>query len=178
MNISIVRPQANDKKEICNLFKITIKNAFEQEGIGSYSKDIKKEVENQYNRLNQDFKSQGKSIYYLVAKTNSQIVGTIARSQPDKIIRENFKLILNNIPAIASVYVLPQFQGKRIGTLLFNHMLKYFKQKNIEEFVMDSGYKKAQHFWIKKVGKPTILLKDYWNKNSHHMIWHIKLKKL
>lgn len=178
MNISIVRPQVKDKKEICNLFKSTIKDAFEQEGILHLHKDINKEIKKQFDRLNQDFQSQGRRVYYLIARNNSQIVGTIAQTQPDSIIKNNLKINLANIAVIASVYVLPHFQGKGIGSLLFDSMLKHLKQKNINEFVMDSGYKKAQNFWIKKVGKPTVLLKDYWNKDSDHMIWQVKSKDL
>jgi GNAT superfamily N-acetyltransferase len=174
--VSVIRPKEKDKREIFNLFKVTIKNAFKQEGIKNLFNYEEKEIKEQEDRFIQYIKSQGKDVYYMVAKTNNKIVGTITCSKPGKIIRENLILDFYNIPEIVSAYVLPSYQGKGIGTLLFKKMLKHLKQNGAKEFVMDSGYKKAQRFWINKVRKPTVLLKDYWNKNSHHMIWHIKLK--
>lgn len=178
MDFSVSRPRIKDKEEIIDLFRITIQNNFNQEGIGGLNKDIDKEVDKQIDLLDQDFETQGKNAYYLIAKSGNKIIGTIAQSQPDSIIRNNLKIDLTNIPEIASVYVLPHFQNKGAGTFLYDNMIKHLKQNNVNEFVLGSGYQKAQQFWIKKNGEPVLLLKDYWNAGSHHMIWHVKIKNL
>jgi len=53
--------------------------------------------------------------------------------------------------------------------------LNDIENENSKSFVMDGGYKKSQIFWINKVGKPTIILKDYWGKDLDHMIWKLNL---
>jgi len=176
MDILIVRPSVKNKEEIANLFRKTINYAFQQDGLVDRLNDIEDEISKQLDFLNKDFKSNGKNIYFLIAKIDGKIVGTIAKSKPNKIIQENIKENLKKAPEITSVYVLPEFQNKGIGTKLFQSMLKYFKQERVKRFVMDGGYKKSQLFWIKKVGRPTFILKDYWGKNLDHMIWILDIQ--
>jgi len=76
------------------------------------------------------------------------------------------------------VYINPEFQKKSIGSQLLTKMMIYLKQNEIESFVLDCGYKHSQPFWIKKLGNPTILMKDFYAKGSHHMIWQMDVKKM
>ena len=105
------------------------------------------------------------------------IAGTIALTIPSKLITDNVTFDLINIPEVAAFYVIPQFQKQGVGSLLLKSLIKYMQKAHIDSFVLDSGYKKAQKFWIKKLGKPTIILKDYWKKDSHHMIWKKQTSK-
>jgi len=175
MGILIVRPSVNEKEEIIKLFRKTITYAFQQDGLSDRLNDRENEISKQIDFLNRDFNSNGKDIYFLIAKIDGKIVGTIAKSSPNTIIVANINEDLSRIPEVSSVYVLPEFQNQGIGSKLFNSIIEYFKKENSKSFVMDGGYKKSQIFWINKVGKPTIILKDYWGKDLDHMIWKLNL---
>jgi len=177
MITTIGRPQIKDKKEIYQLFEITIKNAFEQQGAGSNHAHLAEEINHKIGLLDNDFQSQGKKVYFLVAKVDSQIAGTIALTEPSKLVRDHIHFDLKNIPEVAAVYVLPQFQGQGVGSLLLKRIIEHLQKTRIKSFILDSGFKKAQKFWIKKLGEPTLILKDYWKKDSHHMIWKKQTSK-
>lgn len=177
MDIFITRPQTEDTEEIYNLFKIVIADAFKQDGIDD-NNGIQEEVEKQSGFLDQDFKSHGNDVFFLIARTEKQIVGTIAYSKANHLIKDSLKIDLQNVPEITTVYILPEFQGKGIGSLLFNAILISLLHKNVDEICLDGGYKKSQSYWIKKLGNPTVILKDHWGKGLDHLVWHCKLKDL
>jgi GNAT superfamily N-acetyltransferase len=177
MNIFIKRPQKKDLKEIHKVFSSVIQDAFRQDGIDD-AKGIKEEVEKQLCFLQKDFESNGSEVYFLIAKTENQIIGTIAYTKANDLIKKNLKKDFSKIPEISSVYILPKFQGKGVGSLLFNAILLSLLHKNIDEVCLDGGYRKSQSYWIKKLGNPNVTLKDYWGKGLDHMIWVRKLKDL
>jgi GNAT superfamily N-acetyltransferase len=78
---------------------------------------------------------------------------------------------LESVPEIKCVYVLPELQGNGVGTILFREMLSHLRNKGIERFCLDSGYRRAKAFWTKRLGDPSVVLPDYWGKDAHHMIW-------
>jgi len=149
MEILIDRPNITNKKEISELFKTVIVDSFIQDGIGVRSKDIKEEVNKQIEFLNNDFNNEGRSSYFLIARLKNKIVATIAVNKANRLIQHNLKINVSKILEVSSVYILPKFQGKGIGTMLFNKIIEHLKQKNCEEIVLDGGYKKSQGFWIK-----------------------------
>lgn len=170
MNINITRPQKEDVEELNRLFAAGILDAFHQDGIDD-NDGIRVEVEKQLSLLQQDLESQGSEVYFLLARTEAEIVGTIAYGEPNNLIRDNLAIDWQGIPEITSVYVLPAFQGQGVGTLLFNSILCCLQYKNVAKFCLDGGYKKSQRFWIKRLGDPTVTLKDYWGKGLDHLIW-------
>lgn len=177
MDIYITRPQKEDVHELEKLFISSIKDAFKQEGVDD-SQGIREEVAIQMAFLQQDFNSQGSEVFYWIARSREQIVGTIAYSETSKLIQDNFQIDFQNIPEIRSVYILPEFQGQGVGSLLFNTILVSLHQKNIRQICLDGGYKKSQKFWIKKLGNPSLTLKDYWGEGADHMIWLRNLGEL
>lgn len=50
--------------------------------------------------------------------------------------------------------------------------------KGIEEFCFASGYPTAQKIWIRKFGKPSYWLKDYWKTGYDYMIWMRKISDI
>ena len=122
MNIVITRPKKEDIKELHILFKSAITDAFKKDGIDN-NKEITEEVRKQLGFVSSDFESSGSDTFYLIAKTEEKIVGTIAYGKPSDLIKKYLKVNLRNVPEIISVYMLPQFQGKNIGSLLFNALL-------------------------------------------------------
>ncbi len=75
-------------------------------------------------------------------------------------------------------FILPDYQKKGIGTLLLNAILTVLHGQHIEEFALDSGYSQAQKVWKKKLGEPTLVLKDHWGEGADHMVWHCKMADL
>lgn len=169
-NCSITRPRKIDSEELHILFQTTIADAFKRDGIDDPD-GILDEVKKQMEFLNQDYESKGSKLFFLIARTEEKIIGTIAYSKPSELIRSNLKVDCQNIPEITSVYILPEYQGKGVGTLLFNAIMVCLLNKKTELFCLDGGYKKSQSFWIKKLGDPTVTLKDYWGKGLDHLIW-------
>ena len=174
MNISITIPKKENIRELHNLFAIVITDSFKKDGIDDEN-GIQNEVEKQLELLNQNFDYINSDTFFLIAMIKDKIIGTIAYSKPNNIIVKNLNIDLSNIPEITSVYVLLEFQRQGVGSLLFKEILKYLKQKNINNFYLDCGYKNSQSFWTKKLGKPTLTLKDYWGEELDHLIWYIYL---
>ncbi len=79
--------------------------------------------------------------------------------------------VLKDLYEIGTVFILPEYQRKGIGSLLLHTMFLTLLSRGITEFCLDSGYRKAQSIWTKKFGEPSHVLKDYWGESSDHMIW-------
>lgn len=178
MNIVITRPAKNDETELESLFTEVILDAFKQDGIESRHKAIQEEVDKQMNFFRQDIHTHGADVFFFIARTEGKIVGTIACSKASELLKQHLDADLEYVPEITTVYVLPQFQGKGIGSMLLKKMLAHLNEKGFKEACLDGGYRKSQGYWIKKIGHPDVTLKDYWGKDLHHMMWHRKLEDL
>jgi len=176
MDIYIIKPVIEDSNKLVQLFKNSITDAFVKENIND-PKSINTEYQTQINRINRYFEDDNNYYYYLTARNRNKILGTIAYGPASDIIVQNYPAV-QNIPEIMSVYIMPRFQRMGIGSLLFNSILITLLCKDITEFCLDSGYHRAQQYWIKKLGDPVKVLEDYWNKGGHHMIWHKKIKDI
>jgi GNAT superfamily N-acetyltransferase len=89
----------------------------------------------------------------------------------NELIQKTVKEDLTDFPEIGTVFVHPNYQKHGIGSILLQKMVITLESKKMIGFCLDSGYKQAQIFWQKKLGKPNFLLEHYWNEDSHHMIW-------
>ena len=178
MRVFISRPQKTDVAELHHLFNIVITDAFKQDGIGDDTTGIETEVNKQLSFINKDLQSDGKTLFFLLARTAQQIVGTIAYSEASNLLKKHLDVDLQNVPEITSVQVLPTFQNKGIGSLLFNAILISLLHKNTREVCLDGGYKKSQGYWIKKLGDPNVILENYWGDGLDHMIWYRKMTDL
>lgn len=173
MNWQIRRPTLSDVPQIHEVFSKTIKNSFKEEGIIDPSgKETDEEIARLINTFQDDFATQGQKEYFLIAHLQNKIVGTIGYGTINPLISDNITIARAGIPELKSVYILPEFQNRGIGSLLFQHMLLVLAEKHIEEYYLDSGYKKSQQFWERKLGAPAHTLNDFWGKGNHHMIWH------
>jgi ribosomal protein S18 acetylase RimI-like enzyme len=177
MEIHIERPQKKDFAEMEELFVAVITNNFKAYGFyDKYKKDIDREVNKQIQALKKYFESNSKDVCFLIAKEDQKIVGTIAYGEPCPDIKKYYKVDLNNIPEIKSAYVLQEYQGKGIGTLLLNEIINVLRDHGYKEFVLDSGYPNAQKFWKKKLGEePAKIVTNRWGAGNDYMIWHKKL---
>lgn len=172
--IIIAVPTILEENEIKNLFEITIRSAFEEQGVGHLSEFIEEEVETKMQMVKK-FLECNNEYYFLVAKIEGSIVGAISFGSCGNIIRQCCEGQLNNVGELGSLYVLPEYQDQKIGSDLINSLILYLKQNQIENFCLDSGYKKAQKRWIRKFGQPYKIIKNYWGLNSDHFIWYCKV---
>jgi GNAT superfamily N-acetyltransferase len=177
MNITIAQLQQEDQDEIEKLFDSVITKNFKDYGFyEKYKKDIEYEVSKQKTLLNDFLTDENKSTVFLIARDNEHIIGTIAYGRPSSDIKNFYKINLKDIPEVKSAYILPEYQGKGVGTMLLNEIIKILKQNGFNEFCLDSGYPKAQQFWEKKLGVPAVRIKNRWNAGNDYLIWHHIIK--
>lgn len=173
--IIIRNPKATEESEIENFFRITIKAAFEEQGVGEEIQFIEEEVKTKMDMLNKFI--QGTNEYYFnIGKIGEKIVGIISYGNCGDIIKECCRDEIYNVGEIGSLYVLPAYQGQGIGSRLINSIINYLKENEIESYCLDSGFKKAQKRWIRKFGEPYKIMKDYWGPKADHFIWYCKVK--
>ncbi|MCB0501454.1 MAG: GNAT family N-acetyltransferase [Bacteroidetes bacterium] len=177
MEIKIRRPTLEDASAIYQLFDITVKDTFRQEGIvEQFEEQTSTEIDALCSQLQLDLISNGQSNYFLIAINNNAIVGTITYGPAGSLITEHLDVDLSQTPEVKCVYVLPEYQNKGIATQLFKHILQALKNKNYTSYCLDSGYRQAQQYWAKKLGLPTDVLKNYWPNGNDHMIWLQKIE--
>lgn len=176
MNITIKNPQKEDEEEIKRLFSLVIIQNFKNYGFyEKYRDDIAYEVGKQKNALDAYFDSNGKKVFFLVAKDKNKIIGTIAYGKPGDDIKKYYPEIPDNIPEIKSLYVLPDYQEKGIGTKLLKEIMTILQKKGFKEFCLDSGYPKAQLFWTNRLGEPVVIISNRWGAGNDYLIWHYTL---
>lgn len=177
MNIEIRRPKIDDVEELKALFRDTVNEVFDREGIDE--PELKKdEINEKQAFLMEDLNSEGKDRYFLIAVVGNEIAGTIAIGPSNSLIHEAVGEKLDEVLEIGTVYVHPNHQKKGIGMKLMNAMYITLMSRGIYEFCLDSGYKSAQKIWTRKIGEPEYIDKDKWGEGNHHMVWHKSLKDI
>ncbi|KWX79522.1 GCN5 family acetyltransferase [Paenibacillus riograndensis] len=166
----------DDIQSVYELFEESISDAFAQEGLAHLQDDIQSEVDNKQQKAASALDPEYSNTYFLVAKLDGKVVGTISLSPCGEAIRTCTGNQLDDIGELGSLYILPSCQGQGIGSALIKAMLAYLKGRGIEEFCLDSGYKRAQQRWLRKFGEPYTVVKDYWGPDSVHMVWLCKVR--
>ena len=175
-NIEISRPKLEDTQLINDFFQIVLKDTFEKNGIADLVDTLVEEIEEKRRCLNEDIESHGKNRYFLIAKEENKIVGSIEYAPSNELIRSCTNGELEELLEIGTVFVHPDYQKQGIGTRMLNVIFMNLEKNGVEEVCLDSGYKLAQKTWIKKFGNPKYHLKDYWGEGADHMIWTITVK--
>jgi len=177
-NISIHRPTSTDVKELHQLFKTVITDTYEKEGLGDYHEEINNEIEEKKKFLEEDIESNGEKRFFLAARSQDKIVGVISYGPCGELIKKLSNNRFDNVGEIGTAFVLPEYHNKGIGTILLNSMFLSLIGRNIDEFCLDSGYTIAKQIWLKKLGEPVIVVKNYWGEGYDHIIWYRKLKDI
>lgn len=175
-NLTIIRPTKDDIESAYTTFEVSIADAFEKEEIEDSKEDILREIQHKKNLLNSSLNDPDSKVHFLVAKVENKVIGIVSFGPCGKDIKNCTNNEFDSIGELGSLYILPDYQDKGVGSKLINSMLKYLNKLGIEEFCFDSGYSRAQKRWIKKFGKPYIIAKDYWGEDGDNMIWLCKVK--
>lgn len=178
LNVEIRRPKMEDRHQLNEFFKTVITDTFIKEGIGDQVNDLNEEIDVKNRYLKSDLGSEGETRYFLIALLGEKIIGSIEYGPANDIITNSTEPAIKDLIEVGTVFVHPEFQKKGVGNLLLKAMYDTLKQKGIEEFWLDSGYKSAQSIWKKKFGKPAILLENYWGENFDHMIWRVRVSEI
>lgn len=176
INIEISRPKVEEVELINKFFQTVLIDTFERNGISDLVELLEEETQDKRRCLSQDIESNGENRYFLIAKVNDMIVGSIEYGPSNDLIISCTNGELKDLVEIGTVFVHPDYQNKGIGSRMLNEIFLEMQRKGIKEFCFDSGYKIAQKTWIKKFGKPEYHLCDYWGENADHMVWRIKVE--
>lgn len=174
-HIEIRRPKIEDRAELHELFNEVITDTFHREGLSDMVNDIQIEIESKEQYLKSDLYSDGKHRFFWLGidTCTNKIIGCIEYGPASELITACTKGELQGWIEIGTVFVHPKYQRKGIGTLLLHTMLLTLQSREIKKICLDSGYKNAQEVWKNIFGIPDYLVKDYWSKGYHHMVWKI-----
>nr|WP_283571201.1 GNAT family N-acetyltransferase [Paenibacillus brevis] len=121
-------------------------------------------------------KEDSVSCWFLVALLGENIVGTISYGPCGEDILNCTGNALGNVGELGSLYILPEYQGQGIGSVLIRAAANRMASQGIQRFSLDSGYRIAQQKWLNKFGKPYAVVPDYWGAESAHMVWLCEVK--
>lgn len=152
-NVAIRRPNSDDLKELHLFFRIVITNTYKDEGLSQQLDDIENEINMKKQYLKTDFDSNGEKRYFLLAidTNNDKIIGTIEVGPASTLITSCTSGVLKDLYEIGTVFILPDYQRKGIGSLLLHTMFLTLLSRGITEFCLDSGYRKAQKYMDEEV---------------------------
>ncbi|MDK8189117.1 GNAT family N-acetyltransferase [Paenibacillus sp. UMB7766-LJ446] len=177
--ITIQPLTSSDMESACQVFETSITNAFMQEGLGALHEDIRDEIEHKkamlHSALHPDNNKES-SVFFLLAKREETVVGTISYGPCGEEIQECTNNQLNRIGELGSLYVLPEVQGQGIGSALIQALATELQRRKITQFCLDSGYRTAQQKWQRKFGEPYAVAKNFWGEGSDHMVWLCEVK--
>lgn len=180
-NLQITKPSEVDIPDIYRVFEESISDAFVKDGIESMQEDMQSEIEHKKHLLISAMDNSELSLrtrpYFLIAKLEGIAVGTISIGSCGEEIQKCTHNQFDEIPELGSLYVLPDVQEKGVGSALIQAMISTLHEQGIEEFCLDSGYKRAQQRWLRKFGKPYLIVKNYWGVDMDHYIWLCKVSE-
>lgn len=169
--IDLIQPKQEHYDGICRVYKEAIGGAFAEMGLGDRIEDIRAEVAYKQSLIRKYLEGRLEGWQFLVAVSNNSVVGTISFGPCGNEIKA---LTDESFPAegeLGGLYVLPATQNIGIGSTLITVMLSLLAKEGIRRFALDSGYRQAQHRWVRKFGQPYLIAKDFWGEGSDHMVW-------
>ncbi|MDP4097780.1 GNAT family N-acetyltransferase [Paenibacillus sp. P96] len=169
--LTITQFSPSDLEQVCHVFETAIPNAFEQDGIGHLTDDMRAEIEYKINTFRSAMDRDEPETCFWLAKREGVVVGTVSFGPSGEDIKACTGNQLEQVGELGSLYVLPDDQGQGIASALIREVVTYLHERGIEQFCLDSGYKSAQAKWTKKFGEPYVVVKDYWGPDTAHMVW-------
>ncbi|MNO47913.1 Acetyltransferase (GNAT) family protein [compost metagenome] len=175
-HFTIAALTVSDYKSTCRVFEESISDAFDQEGLGHLQEDIQSEITHKKQMALSSLDQANSDTYFLIAKLDENVVGTISYGPCGEAIQICADHQLDHLGELGGLYVMPGYQGQGIGSALIREMMNFLKKEGIEQFCLDSGYKRAQLKWQRKFGEPYTVVQDYWGPDSIHMVWLCKVR--
>lgn len=166
--LKIERPSRHDLGSAYIVFENAITLAFQQEDI---IEEASEEIEYKKSLIRASVENPDSEMIFLVAKLEGRVIGTVSFGPCGDDIRVCTNNELNHVGELGSLYVLPEYQGQGVGSRLIETMLQHLQSNGVKHFCLDCGLKVAQEKWLRKFGEPYKMLKDYWGKGSHHLVW-------
>lgn len=164
-----------DIKSAYQVFETSIPDTYKKEGLGFLKEDIHKEIIHKKHFLDASLNLPNSDVYFLIAKLDETVIGTISFSPCGEDIKRCTENELQGVGELGSLFVLPNHQGLGVGSTLIKAMTKHLSNQGIDQFCLDSGYKHAQKRWLRKFGVTYKVEKDYWGPGTDHMIWLCKV---
>lgn len=157
----------SDKENASALFEACLADLIRREGI-----DEPGLLENEMERLN---RVAAASLQYrdpcmYIAESGGILLGTIAVLPPGPMAALHANAAEPDIE-IGCVYIHPDHQRKGVGHFLIRSAIAMAKESPASRFFLDAGFSSSRAYWTKKLGNPSIILKDYWGKGQPHAIW-------
>lgn len=177
-NLLIKKPTKADKKSAYQVFETSIPDAFAKEGTDFLKEVLEREIMHKRHLFSEAIDIPDSSTYFLIAKVNENVIGTISFGTCGEDIKKCTENRLHSVGELGSLFVLPSYQGQGIGSALINAMVNHLFQQGVDYFCLDSGYKRAQKRWLRKFGVPYKVVKDYWAPDYDHMIWLCKVRDI
>lgn len=177
-DIRIRTLEVKDREEMNTFLENVLIHTFNANGFGQMQNLIEDEIKDKHRYVQQFYDSGGKDRFFLVAVLDNHIVGCIEYGAPNDLLNSCTNNALADIPEIGTVFVDPDYHRKGIATLMLKNIFERLRCENVKTVCLDSGYPIAQSIWTKLFGTPQYFLKDYWDKDAHHMVWVIDIENL
>lgn len=116
-----------DIPSVSNLFKVTIADAFEREGLGHLQADIRQEITAKIRKANDSLNPLETDVYFWVARADGIIIGTVSYAPCGEDIRNCTDNRLSAVGELGSLYVLPGNQGKGVGSALIDEVMGFLE---------------------------------------------------
>ena len=174
--MTITRPESKDQPEAAILFHESIRDAFIRNNFPPEEAEL--EANYKIESLRHDIDTSGKEQFFLIAKCNGRIVGSVALRKSSSFVRQNIPEKYHELKVITSLLVLPEYQRKGIGRKLFGAAVMALLAQHEEAFILDCGYPTAQKFWTSIVGKPYSIKHNLWYGTIDHYFWVKKIENV
>ncbi len=175
--LAIARPNPSDTEQIHALFETVLKDTYAKNNLDDFKDALMEEINHKKHMLTLDLESNGADLYFLIAKMNDKVVGTIEYGPANEVIEKCGDGSLMALKEIGTLFVLPEYQGMGIGTAMLEAIKDSLADGGHSAFCLDSGYPTAQKIWLKMLGTPEFVLKDYWGEGFDHMVWRGEIER-
>lgn len=169
--MKIMRPQMAHFEAVCEVYALSIRDAFEKESLGHLEDVMADEILFKRELMTRYLKGEDEERLHLIALIEDEVVGAISFGPCGKEIQECTDIDFPAQGELGGLYIKPTHQNKGIGSKLIHEMANEMKKIGVQTFALDSGYKRAQKRWCNKFGPPYLVVKDYWGPGGDHMIW-------
>jgi len=163
--------QTDDITKLKVFFDEVIKHTLKKEDILCSQDEINEEINDKMIKAQNSLMENSPTVF-LLAEMDGEIIATISINPPGEFSKKHMGSKTENVLEIASLYVKPSYQSRGIGKQLLNYATRELKTRGYKAFLLDSGYKEAQKVWQHLLGKPDIVLKDFWEIGADHMFWY------